>query len=69
MMISPCTLCDMALNAYQGVAERTLGQEIDMPEVNFAQLLGLSLGLDAKSLGMDRLHVSAQPVLSAHGVI
>ncbi|NGZ27940.1 MAG: heterodisulfide reductase, partial [Magnetococcales bacterium] len=51
------------------VAERTLGQEIDMPEVNFAQLLGLSLGLDAKSLGMDRLHVSAQPVLSAHGVI
>lgn len=58
VMISPCTLCDMAMGAYQKPAEKAVGQTINLPEMNFAQLLGIALGIDEKRLGISRLHVS-----------
>jgi succinate dehydrogenase / fumarate reductase, cytochrome b subunit len=57
IMISPCTLCDMAMGAYQGPAESVVGESIDLPEMNFAQLLGIALGIDSKVLGISRLHI------------
>lgn len=68
VMISPCTLCDMAMGAYQGIAEKTVHKTIGLPELNFAQLLGLAMGLDATTLGVQRLHVNPTQVLAAHGV-
>nr|CRH07194.1 putative succinate dehydrogenase subunit C [Candidatus Magnetococcus massalia] len=69
VMISPCTLCDMAMGAYQGVAEKSLNLHIGLPELNFAQLLGAAMGIDEKKLGLDRLHVSPRPHLTARGVL
>ncbi|MBF0125109.1 MAG: CoB--CoM heterodisulfide reductase iron-sulfur subunit B family protein [Magnetococcales bacterium] len=69
IMITPCTLCDMAMGAYQGIAEKSTGRYIGLPEMNFAQLLGLAMGIDEQKLGIQRLHVSPVPVLSARGLI
>lgn len=68
VMISPCTLCDMSMGAYQGIAAKAVGKSIDLPEMNFAQLLGLAFGIDADTLGIRRLHVDPVPALAAHGV-
>jgi succinate dehydrogenase / fumarate reductase cytochrome b subunit len=69
VMISPCTLCDMAMGAYQKPAEKAVGQAIHLPEMNFAQLLGVALGIEENRLGISRLHVSPRPVLSLREVI
>ncbi|MBF0446050.1 MAG: CoB--CoM heterodisulfide reductase iron-sulfur subunit B family protein [Magnetococcales bacterium] len=68
MMISPCTLCDMAMGAYQGPAEKVVGKSIDLPEMNFAQLLGIALGVDDETLGMARLHIDPTPALKKRNV-
>jgi succinate dehydrogenase / fumarate reductase, cytochrome b subunit len=68
MMISPCTLCDMAMGAYQGPAESVVGKSIDLPEMNFAQLLGIALGVDDGTLGMARLHIDPGPALKKRNV-
>ncbi|MBF0359056.1 MAG: CoB--CoM heterodisulfide reductase iron-sulfur subunit B family protein [Magnetococcales bacterium] len=68
LMISPCTLCDMAMGAYQGPAESVVGESIDLPEMNFAQLLGIALGIDSKILGISRLHVDPTPAFKERNV-
>ncbi|ABK42954.1 succinate dehydrogenase subunit C [Magnetococcus marinus MC-1] len=69
VMITPCTLCDMAMGSYQGIAEKSVGKKVGLPEMNFAQLLGCAMGLDEKRLGLNRLHVSPRPQLVARGVL
>ncbi len=69
MMITPCTLCDMAMGAYQGPAEKTVGKFIDLPEMNFAQLLGLAMNLEAGDLGINRLHVDPRAALTTRGML
>ncbi|HIJ85988.1 MAG TPA: CoB--CoM heterodisulfide reductase iron-sulfur subunit B family protein [Magnetococcales bacterium] len=68
LMISPCTLCDMSMSAYQMPAEKVVGKKIGLPEMNFAQLLGASMGLDAAELGLERLHVDPRPILKTKGL-
>ncbi|MBF0453182.1 MAG: CoB--CoM heterodisulfide reductase iron-sulfur subunit B family protein [Magnetococcales bacterium] len=68
IMISPCTLCDMAMGAYQKPAESVVGKSINLPEMNFAQLLGVALGVDHGTLGMDRLHVDPSAALKKRNV-
>lgn len=69
VMITPCTLCDMSMGAYQGVAEKTTGKQIGLPEMNFSQLLGLAMGIDKSKLGISRLHVSPDAVLQQKGLL
>jgi succinate dehydrogenase / fumarate reductase cytochrome b subunit len=68
VMVSPCTLCDFALGAYQSRSEKALGTSINLPEMNITQLIGTAFGLDAKTLGLHRLHVDPKPVMHARGV-
>lgn len=68
VMVSPCTLCDMALGAYQARSEKAMGTAINLPEMNIAQLVGTAFGLDAKTLGLYRLHQDPTAVLAQHGV-
>lgn len=68
VMISPCTLCDMALGAYQSRSEKALGRRIDLPEMNVAQLVGAAMGMDEKTLGFSRLHQDPRPAMEKHGV-
>ncbi|MBF0162529.1 MAG: CoB--CoM heterodisulfide reductase iron-sulfur subunit B family protein [Magnetococcales bacterium] len=69
VMITPCTLCDMAMGAYQKAAEDVVGQEIDLPELNFAQLLGITMNISTETLGIRRLHVDPHSALAERGVI
>jgi succinate dehydrogenase / fumarate reductase cytochrome b subunit len=68
VMISPCTLCDMAVGAYQSRSEKAMGVRIDLPEMNVAQLVGTAMGLDAKTLGLYRLHQDPRKVMRAKGM-
>jgi len=68
VMVSPCTLCDFALGAYQARSEKAMGLKIGLPEMNIAQLVGVAFGLDEKTLGLNRLSVDPSAALQAHGV-
>lgn len=68
IMVSPCTLCDFALGAYQSRSEKAMGIKIGLPEMNIAQLVGAAFGIDDKTLGMSRLHQDPTPAFRAHGM-
>lgn len=68
VMVSPCTLCDFALGAYQERSEAAMKVKIDMPEMNVAQLVGSAMGLPAKTLGFNRLHTDPRPAMKSHGM-
>jgi succinate dehydrogenase / fumarate reductase cytochrome b subunit len=68
VMISPCTLCDMALGAYQSRSEKAMGKSINLPEMNVAQLVGAAFGLDSKTLGLYRLHQDPTEAFRAHDI-
>ncbi len=68
VMVSPCTLCDMAMGAYQAKAEKKMGKKIGLPEMSISQLVGASLGLGKDRLGTDRLHQDPTAVFKKYGV-
>ncbi len=49
-----CPMCHMALDMYQGKAERAIDQPLHLPVFFFTQLMGLALGLEPASLGLAR---------------
>ncbi len=65
-MVTPCPLCHMSLDIYQGRAEKKLQTEQDvslnMPILHLPQLLGLALGLTSEELGMKHHFVSTASV-------
>ncbi|GAB0056078.1 Succinate dehydrogenase cytochrome b subunit [Candidatus Magnetaquicoccaceae bacterium FCR-1] len=67
VMITPCTLCDMSMGSFQGPAEKVVGKRIELPEMNFAQLIAVAMGLEGKA-GLNRLHVSPKAALSRRGI-
>ncbi|MEO5345302.1 MAG: CoB--CoM heterodisulfide reductase iron-sulfur subunit B family protein [Magnetococcus sp. YQC-9] len=68
VMITPCTLCDMIMGSSQELAAKTVQRPIDLPEMNFAQLLGLAMGISKSQLGISRLHIDPTPALSKVGL-
>ncbi|HEX2859333.1 MAG TPA: CoB--CoM heterodisulfide reductase iron-sulfur subunit B family protein [Alphaproteobacteria bacterium] len=68
VMISPCTLCDFALGAYQSRSEKAMGKAIGLPEMNVSQLIGAAFGLDQKTLGFHRLHQDPTVSMKARGM-
>lgn len=68
VMVSPCTLCDMAMGAYQNRAEKARGEKIGLPEMNIAQLVGTAMGIDKKKLGFNRLHQDPRPAMRSRGM-
>ena len=69
-MVTPCPLCHLNLDAYQGkAAKRNRSNSIDMPILHLPQLLGLALGFSPKELGMRKHMVSSgrlEEALTAH---
>lgn len=62
-LATPCPLCHIVLDMYQGKASRAAGERFRMPILHLSQLVGLALGIPAKKLGMRRHLVSAKPVV------
>jgi len=50
-----CPLCQFNLECYQAEMLKSYGEIINVPVAYFTQLIGVGLGLSAKSLGLKRL--------------
>ncbi|BCS89781.1 CoB--CoM heterodisulfide reductase iron-sulfur subunit B family protein [Pseudodesulfovibrio sediminis] len=55
--VTACPLCQMNLDLRQSQVNSLTGSKHDMPVFYYTQLIGKALGLDAKSLQMDKLCV------------
>jgi heterodisulfide reductase subunit B len=63
-LVVACPMCQMALDAYQSKIERQRGEQMNLPVLYFTQLMGLALGIEERRLGLGRLFVSPNRVLS-----
>jgi succinate dehydrogenase / fumarate reductase cytochrome b subunit len=60
VMVTPCPLCHLSLDAWQRKAETRAGQEFRLPILHLAQLLGAAAGVEESALKFRRhiVHVS-----------
>lgn len=65
-MVTICPLCQLNLEAYQDRVKARFGADLSIPILPFTQLLGLSLGLEGKALGLGRELVSAAAILAPY---
>ena len=63
LMVTPCPLCHLELDAKQGDAEKHKGEGIDMPILHLPQLVGLALGFSPVEMGLNRHIVSTKDVI------
>ena len=68
IMVTPCPLCHLNLDGMQTKAARQEHTPIDLPILHLPQLLGLAMGLDARSLGLKRNLISPESALAKIGV-
>ncbi len=62
-IVTPCPLCQINLDAYQGRVNSRFKADFNLPVLFVTQLIGLALGIDARSLGLATNVVSPGPVL------
>jgi heterodisulfide reductase subunit B len=60
---TPCPLCQTNLDAYQSRVNGKFGTNFNIPVLFVTQLIGLALGIDRMSLGLNTNIVSPQKVL------
>ena len=53
-IITTCPLCQMNLESYQDKINRAFGTRFEMPILFFTQVIGVALGIDEKTLGIDK---------------
>lgn len=58
-LVDSCPSCHMMLDARQEAGARAIGHKLSLPVLYYTQLLGLSMDLDEKALG---LHLNQSPV-------
>jgi len=63
-IITPCPLCQINLDAYQSRVNSKFKTNFNLPVLFVTQLIGLALGIDARSLGLNKNIVSPDPVLN-----
>lgn len=62
-LVTPCPLCQTNLDAYQHRVNAGFRTDYNIPVLYITQLIGLALGIDAKSLGLDTNIVSPRALL------
>ena len=68
VMVTPCPLCHLNLDGLQAKAAKQHDTSIDLPVLHLPQLLGLAMGLDPQSLGLQRNIITPQPALGKIGI-
>lgn len=68
IMVTPCPLCHLNLDGMQSKAAHQQKTSIDLPILHLPQLLGLAMGMDAKSLGLQRNIISPEAALAKTGI-
>jgi succinate dehydrogenase / fumarate reductase, cytochrome b subunit len=59
-LVTPCPLCHTVLDTFQPDMATDLGRKLDMPVLHLPQLVGLALGINRRSLGLERHVVPVQ---------
>ena len=67
-VVVACPLCQMNLDLRQNQVNKACGTHHQMPIFYFTQLMGLSMGLSKKNLGLSKLAVNPEPCLARAGV-
>ncbi|MEE8518453.1 MAG: CoB--CoM heterodisulfide reductase iron-sulfur subunit B family protein [Dehalococcoidia bacterium] len=67
-MVTPCPLCHLNLDGQQPKAQKQLGLKIGMPILHLPQLIGLSMGMTPKALGLHQHVVSTKGLLDKASV-
>ena len=62
-LVTACPLCQTNLDAYQSRVNARFKTSYKLPVLFITQLIGLALGIEAKSLGMNTNIVSPREVL------
>jgi heterodisulfide reductase subunit B2 len=60
LLVTVCPLCQLNLESHQRNIQREYGEDVTIPIPYFTQLIGMALGLPAKSLGLERLLIPIQ---------
>jgi len=62
-IVTPCPLCHLNLDSRQPEVEKVIGRKLGIPILHLPQLIGLALGIDPVTLGLNHHIVSTTPVL------
>ena len=62
-MVTPCPLCHLSLDAWQGKASREADVDFDLPILHLAQLVGAAAGLSYDKLLFKRHVVKVDPMV------
>ncbi len=63
VIVTPCPLCHLSLDAWQSKLKATTGKDFQMPILHLSQLIGVAAGLTDSELKFKRHIVSVQPML------
>jgi succinate dehydrogenase / fumarate reductase cytochrome b subunit len=63
VMVTPCPLCHLSLDAWQQKLEAATGRRFAMPILHLSQLIGVAAGLEESELKFKRHVVSVAPML------
>ena len=69
VMVTPCPLCHLAMDAYQRKAEAVNGTEYNMPVLHLPQIIGLALGLDNDIMDFKRHMISPVDALASASLV
>ena len=67
-MVTPCPLCHLNLDGQQPKAASLRGEKIGLPILHLPQMIGLSMGISPKELGLQRHIVSTKGILAKASV-
>jgi succinate dehydrogenase / fumarate reductase cytochrome b subunit len=63
VMVTPCPLCHLSLDAWQQKLEAATGKSYQLPILHLSQLVGVAAGLEDSELKFRRHVVSVKPVV------
>jgi succinate dehydrogenase / fumarate reductase cytochrome b subunit len=63
VIVTPCPLCHLSLDAWQSKLKATTGRDYGMPILHLSQLVGVAAGLEESELKFKRHVVSVEPVV------
>ena len=65
-IVTPCPLCQMNLDAYQGKVNSKYNTKFDLPVLFVTQLIGVAIGLKKNQLGLKKNIVNPDKVLAKY---
>ena len=63
-MVTPCPLCHLNLDGFQPAAAASKRTKIDLPILHLPQMVGLAMGMDPKSMGLNKHIISTGKLLT-----